>query len=80
MVKNPASAVDARDTGLIFESGRSPGVGNGNSLLYSGLEIFHGQRNLAGYSPCGCKELDMTEWLSIEQPSSLYIVTSFPES
>ena len=21
----------------------------------------HGQRSLAGYSPCGCKELDMTE-------------------
>ena len=25
---------------------------------------FHGQRNLAGYSPCGCKELDITEWLN----------------
>ena len=24
----------------------------------------HGQRNLAGYSPWGCKELDMTERLS----------------
>ena len=24
----------------------------------------HGQRRLAGYSPWGCKELDMTEWLS----------------
>ena len=22
---------------------------------------FHGQRSLTGYSPCGCKELDMTE-------------------
>ena len=22
---------------------------------------FHGQRNLAGYSPWGCKEVDMTE-------------------
>ena len=22
---------------------------------------FHGQRSLAGYSPWGCKELDMTE-------------------
>ena len=22
---------------------------------------FHGQRNLVGYSPWGCKELDMTE-------------------
>ena len=25
---------------------------------------FHGQRSLEGYSPGGCKELDMTEWLS----------------
>ena len=24
----------------------------------------HGQRSLAGYSPWGCKELDMTEQLS----------------
>ena len=24
----------------------------------------HGQRNLAGYSPWGCKESDITEWLS----------------
>ena len=22
---------------------------------------FHGQRSLEGYSPCGCKELNMTE-------------------
>ena len=22
---------------------------------------FHGQRSLAGYRPCGCKELDMTK-------------------
>ena len=28
----PASAGDARDKGLIPESGRSPGGGNGNSL------------------------------------------------
>ena len=25
---------------------------------------FRGQRSLAAYSPRGCKELDMTEWLS----------------
>ena len=25
----------------------------------------HGQRSLAGYSPCGCKESDTTEWLSL---------------
>ena len=26
----------------------------------------HGQRSLAGYSPWGCKELDMTEQLSTQ--------------
>ena len=34
--------------------------GNGNSLQYSCLE-FHGQRNLAGYSPQDRIESDMTE-------------------
>ena len=24
----------------------------------------HGQRSLVGYNPCGCKELDIIEWLS----------------
>ena len=39
MVKNlPASAGDTRDAGSIFESGRSPGEGNGNPLQYSCLE------------------------------------------
>ena len=27
---------------------------------------FHGQRSLAGYSPWGRKESDMTEWLSFQ--------------
>ena len=39
VVKNlPANAGDTRDTGLIPESGRSPGEGNSNSLWYSCLE------------------------------------------
>ena len=39
MVKNlPANAGDARDMGLVPESGRSRGVGNGNPLQYSCLE------------------------------------------
>ena len=42
----------------------SPGAGHGNSLQYSCLENPHGQRSLAGYNPWGCKESDMTEWLS----------------
>ena len=39
LVKNlPASAGDTRDVGLIPGLGRSPRVGNGNSLQYSCLE------------------------------------------
>ena len=39
VAKNPpASAGDTRDTGSVSGSGRSPGVGNGNSLQYALLE------------------------------------------
>ena len=39
MVKNlPVNAGEARDVGLIPGWGRSPAVGNGNSLQYSCLE------------------------------------------
>ena len=34
----PANAGDLRDVGLIAGSGRSPGEGDGNPLLYSCLE------------------------------------------
>ena len=44
--------------GSIPGSGRSPGEGNGNPVL---LGEFQGQRSLAGYSPWGHKEMDMTE-------------------
>ena len=54
------SACNAGDLGSIPGSGRSPGEGNGNPLQYSCLENPHGQRSLVGYSPWGCKELDMT--------------------
>ena len=54
------SVSSAGDLGSIPESGRSPGEGNGNSLQYSCLRDFHGQRSLAGYSPWGHRESDMT--------------------
>ena len=38
-----------------------PWRGHGNPLQYSCLENPHGQRSLAGYSPWGHTELDMTE-------------------
>ena len=57
----PANAGDVRDAGLIPLLGRFPGGGHVNPLQYSCLENPHGQRSLVGYSPWGCKELDMTE-------------------
>ena len=61
MVKDPpANAGDIRDLALIPGSGRSPGRGYDNPLQYSCPENPHGQRSLAGYSPWGRKELDMT--------------------
>ena len=55
------SACNVGDLGLIPGLGRSSGKGNGNPLQYSCLENSHGQRSLAGHSPWGHKELDMTE-------------------
>ena len=46
---------------LILGSGRSPGGAHGDPLQYSCLENPYGQRSLAGYSPLGHKESDMTE-------------------
>ena len=56
-----------RSLGSLPGLGRSPGGGHGNPLQYSCLENLHGQRNLAGYSPWGQKELDTTEQLSTPQ-------------
>ena len=48
------------DLGSIPVLGRSPGGGHDNPLQYYCLENPHGERSLMGYSPRGCKELDMT--------------------
>ena len=62
MVKNPpANAGVIRDTGSNPGLGRSLGEGNGNPLQWSCLENPHEQRNLAGYSSWGHKQLDITE-------------------
>ena len=45
----------AGDLGSISGLGRSPGGGQGNRLQYSCLENHHGQRNLVGSSPWGCR-------------------------
>ena len=59
------SACSAGSSGLIPGLGRSPGEGNvlPTSVFLPGES--HGQRSLAGYSPWGCTESDMTELLTL---------------
>ena len=59
--KPPANAGDAGDAGSIAGSGRSPGVGNGNSLQYSCLEnpMDRGTWRATVYGVA--KKSDMTE-------------------
>ena len=48
----------------ILGSGRSSGEGHGNPLQYSCLKNSMDREVLAGYSPWGLKELDLTECLT----------------
>ena len=58
--ESTCSAGDAGDVNSIAGSGRSPGGGHGHPLQYPCGEYL-GERNLAGHSPYGRKEWDMTE-------------------
>ena len=58
------STCSVEDLSSILGLGWFPKGGLGNPLQYSYLENSHGERSLAGCSPRGRKELDMTEWLS----------------
>ena len=61
MLKNPSvNAGDPRGAGLFPESGRSPGVGYGTPTPVFLPGKSHRQRSLAGYSPRGHKETNMT--------------------
>ena len=54
------SAYSAGEPGSIAGSGKSSGEGNGNPLQYPCLENPM-EQSMVGYSPWGCKKLDMTE-------------------
>ena len=61
------STCNAIDLSLIPGLGRSPGEGNGYTLHSTPLFLLgksHGQRNLVGCSPWGCKESDPIERLT----------------
>ena len=66
------SACKEEDLGSIPGLGRCPGGGYGNPLQYSCLGNPHGQRSLAGNSPCGQKESDMTKQLSTAHTCHTY--------
>ena len=64
------SACNVGDLGLIPGLGRG---GHGNPLQYSCLENPRGHRNLAGYSPWGHKDSEMTEQLSTAQHTGIFL-------
>ena len=61
------SACIVGNLGSISGLGQTPRRGHGNLLQYPCLENPHEQRSLAGYSPWGLKEPDITEQLSTAQ-------------
>ena len=74
MVKNPPA--NAEDMGLISESGRYPGEGNGDSLQHSRLgSSMDRERSLAGYSPWRPKRVrgDLAPKAAISEAKSFLI-------
>ena len=69
-------ACNVGDLGSVPGLWRSLGRGHGNPLQHSCLENSHGQKSLEGCSPWGCKELDMTEWLSTHTHMHTHILWS----
>ena len=61
MVKNPPTVQETWVQSLGHEDLLEKGMATHSSIL---VGEFHGQRYLAGYSPWGHKESDMTERLS----------------
>ena len=62
-VKNLPAVQETWFQSLGWEDPPEKGMATHSSILAG---EFHGQRILAGYSPRGCKELDMTERLLLE--------------
>ena len=84
MVKNlPANA---GDMGSIAGLGRFPWRRKWQTIPVFLPGESHGQRNLEGYSPQGCKELDMTErththtHIFIHYTPAFYLALLFPHT
>ena len=63
MIKNLPAMQETRVWSLDREDPLEKGMANRTPVFLPGKS--HGQRSLAGYSPWGHKELDMTEWLTL---------------
>ena len=61
MVKNPPAMRETQVQSLGQEDSLDKRMATHSRIL---AEEFHGQGSLAGYSPWGCKESDMTEQLT----------------
>ena len=61
MVKNPPAVQEKQVQSL----GRGDPLEKGMTTLVFLPGKYHGQRSLAGCSPWGCKELDITEGLTL---------------
>ena len=61
MIKNPPAMQETQIWSLDEEDPLEKGMASLSSIL---TWESRGQRNLVGYSPQGCKELNVTEWLS----------------
>ena len=73
VVKNPPSNVGDVDSNL--RSGRSPGEGNTDSLQFSHLEKFRGQRSLVAYS---LRDLERVRHdLVAKQQQCIYVNATF---
>ena len=63
--------------GSIPESGRSPRGGNDNPFQCSCLGNPVDRMSLVGYSPWGCNESDMIEWLNKNNHMYFYVTYTY---
>ena len=68
----PCGSAGKESTCNVGDLGSIPGLGRslGQPTLVFLPGEFHGQRSLAGYSPWGRKEMDMTEQISTQRVTS----------
>ena len=79
MVKNlPANAGNIRDVGSTDCVGKIPWGRKQQATPVFLPGKFHGQRSLAGYSPRGCEEAEMTEHILTPPLCNTALVSGVP--